>query len=478
MLLDIHVTFTAGHFHGAEWPPSPARLFQALVAATHRGAHGLLHSEVRDRALEWLESCPPPTIFAIATQPARELITGYVPNNDDGESTDFREHVKAAKQLRIHPLPPDCPVTYQWEFVTDGRSSHHADVVSAMASLVTYLGRTVDLVYARGEVHTEPRVDTLGKRKLWQPREAPGGGWLSPNVGFLDWCKCRFPRSVSDTPSDFTNSRQVNYSNAPAAPDNVPSIIFELFRPDSSRMRFDPRRLREAAGMMRHVFLRWLEANPRMRQHYGEDRVNRLLLGHRGAGVAGPSQGGHFGTVPLPSMNADFTADGDIRRIIILGWGIKDDADRALFSDLTRGIDNMKLLDRGRPVGFLRVAPPDTQRRTLAFWSTLADQPVKTWRTVSPIILTGHPRRGRALEVCLARALTQQGISEDTIESVATFTGPLIPQCPAAPEFRVADYLSTTRRVHAEIIFRKPITGPLVVGRGRFAGFGIMLPSA
>ena len=50
MQLDIHVTFTAGHFHGAEWPPSPARLFQALVAATHRGAHGLLHSDIRNRA--------------------------------------------------------------------------------------------------------------------------------------------------------------------------------------------------------------------------------------------------------------------------------------------------------------------------------------------------------------------------------------------------------------------------------------------
>src|SRR5207249_4538050 len=148
----------------------------------------------------------------------------------------------------------------------------------------------------------------------------------------------------------------------------------------------------------RHVFSRWLEASPRMRQHYGEDRVARLLLGHRSAGVAEPSQGGHFGTVPLPSMNADFTADGDIRRVVVLGWGTKDDADRALFGDLTRGIDGMELLDRGRLVGFLRVASQDTQRRTLAFWSTLAGQPAKAWRTVSPIILTGHPRRGRALD--------------------------------------------------------------------------------
>jgi CRISPR-associated protein Csb2 len=177
-------------------------------------------------------------------------------------------------------------------------------------------------------------------------------------------------------------------------------------------------------------------------------------------------------------MNADFTADGDMRRVLVLGWGINDDEDRALFGDLSRGIDGIELMDRGRTVGFIREAQPDIRRRTLAIWSTLAGQPAKVWRTVSPIILTGHSRRGRALEVCLARALTQQGISPDTIESVATFSGPLVPKCPAAREFRVADYLSTTRRIHAEIIFRKAITGPLVVGRGRFAGFGILLPSA
>lgn len=478
MQLDIHVTFIAGQFHGAEWPPSPARLFQALVAATHRGAHGLFQPHVRDQALEWLESCPAPTIFAIATESARELITSFVPNNDDGESKDFREHVKTAKSLRVHPLPPDCRVTYQWKFVDEAGSAYHADAVSAMASLVTYLGRTVDLVYARGEVHAESQVATLGERKLWQPREVPGGEWLSPTKGFLEWCKRRFPRSVSDVPPDFTNSKQVKYCYVPSTDQEVPSALLELFRSDGSLMQFDPRRLREAAGMVRHVFSRWLESNPRMRQCYGEDRVARLVLGHRSAGLAPPSEGGHFGIIPVPSMNFDSTADGNMRRVIVLGWGINNDDDRALFGDLMRGIDGMELVDRGRCVGYLRVARPDTQRRTLAFWSRLAGEPAKTWRTFSPIILTGHPRRGRTLEACLARALTQQGISLDTIESVAAFSGPLIPKSPHAGEFRVADYLSTTRRIHAEIVFRYPTTGPLVVGRGRFAGFGILLPTA
>jgi len=325
MHLDIHVTFTAGHFHGFEWPPAPARLFQALVAGTHRGAHGLLHADVRDRALEWLESLPAPAIVAIATNPARELITNYVPNNDDGETADFREHVKAGKSLRLHPLPADCRVTYRWEFAAREDSERHADVVSAMASLVTYLGRTVDFIYARGEVHAATPTVPEDGRKLWLPRETPGGAWMTPMPGFLALCHRRYPRSVSDEPPDFTNSRQVNYSDALASPDEVPSALFELFRSDGLLMRFDPRHLREAAGMMRHVFSCWLQANPQMQQHYGEDRVARLLLGHRNAGRSAPSEGGHFGIVPLPSMNVDFTADGDMRRVLVLGWGINGD---------------------------------------------------------------------------------------------------------------------------------------------------------
>jgi len=50
MILQLEVTFTAGHFYGDEWPPAPARLFQALVATSHQGAYGLIHQPKRDEA--------------------------------------------------------------------------------------------------------------------------------------------------------------------------------------------------------------------------------------------------------------------------------------------------------------------------------------------------------------------------------------------------------------------------------------------
>src|SRR5690606_5616453 len=81
--LCISVTFLDGRFHGKgdrdgpEWPPSPLRLMQAIVAANadQIGTGGDL-----DTALAWLECCPPPIIFA----PEHVMGTSYclsVPNN-------------------------------------------------------------------------------------------------------------------------------------------------------------------------------------------------------------------------------------------------------------------------------------------------------------------------------------------------------------------------------------------------------------
>jgi hypothetical protein len=55
----------------------------------------------------------------------------------------------------------------------------------------------------------------------------------------------------------------------------------------------------------------------------------------------------------------------------------------------------------------------------------------------------------------------------------ATYSGPLVPKTRAAREYRVQGYLSETERVHAEIIFRHTALSALVIGRGRFTGFGL-----
>src|SRR5579884_398418 len=76
----IAVTFLAGRYHGAEWPPSPARLYQALVAGVMTGGYRMLFPEV-EPALRWLEHQDPPTVLVSRSRRSAPYRIA-VPNND------------------------------------------------------------------------------------------------------------------------------------------------------------------------------------------------------------------------------------------------------------------------------------------------------------------------------------------------------------------------------------------------------------
>jgi CRISPR-associated protein Csb2 len=102
----------------------------------------------------------------------------------------------------------------------------------------------------------------------------------------------------------------------------------------------------------------------------------------------------------------------------------------------------------------------------------------RVWRTVTPIILTGFMRRGRGAEPLIVRALQQAGVQQSDINSVAAFSGPIVPKTVRALDYKIekSSYLAETPRYHAEVIFNRPVKGALVVGRGRHYGFGLMMP--
>src|SRR5579871_519402 len=75
----VSVRFHDGRYHGmGDWPPSPARLFQALVAGAARGQ--TLPDEVVT-ALTWLERLAAPFITAPSAVAGRSF-RNFVPNND------------------------------------------------------------------------------------------------------------------------------------------------------------------------------------------------------------------------------------------------------------------------------------------------------------------------------------------------------------------------------------------------------------
>jgi CRISPR-associated protein Csb2 len=470
MTLEIKVTFLAGTYHARreEWPPAPTRLYQALVAASHYGAHGRMHETERDAAFRWLEVQPPPVIVAGPSAYGCTNVASYVPDNDNRIGEPHK--CTGAKSLATHVVAPNSSVLYRWRVNAD--DAKHADVIAAMASLVTQLGRTVDSVFVHGQILTDVPVERIAigdDREVFFPRLIVGSAWSAPSAGYLHHCQQRYPRSVSAMPPDYTVTRQVDYrtSRAVEAP---PIAVVEMLRPRSDRwLAFDPRNLRYAAGLVRHAMIRWTTEMRGVREYFDDDRISRLVCGHRDAQSPECATGGHFAVVPLPSLASHGKADGWIRRVAIVGHGIHATEDKELFAELVRGLHCRDLIDRDCVIGELRCLDKSQEARALSFFSGSG----KRWRSVTPIVLTSYTRHGRSREKCLLRALQQQGIAATDIESVATYSGPLVPKTLAAREYRVQGYLSETERVHAEIIFRRTALSALVIGRGRFTGFGL-----
>src|SRR5580658_8261920 len=108
--LAISVRLYDARYHGAgEWPPAPARLFQALVAGA--GLSGPLNGADR-QALAWIEKLDPPLIAAPWKNDGR-AVTLYVPNNDldsvggdPGRIAEIRGSQKVFKPRLFHNAIP------------------------------------------------------------------------------------------------------------------------------------------------------------------------------------------------------------------------------------------------------------------------------------------------------------------------------------------------------------------------------------
>jgi CRISPR-associated protein Csb2 len=484
MQLNLTVTFADTRYHGhvsedeLEFPPSPSRLYQALIAGSHCGAYNLIHTEKRDRALQWLESLDPPTIEAPSVGETGSGLTNYVPNNDNQMPMTNKPgsgHVRTAKPLLGNIFPTSSTLVYRWQFDVGEEANANATVVCSMARLITHLGQHQDTVYAKGEITTES-TDSANS-DLLRPIETPDGDRTSPTSGALDAYRQRYQKWLRGESRDdiIVPLRQVSYPRPGTIRFNAPMALFELRSKDDERfLRYDPRRLREPAGMVRHAMLEWLDAHPAFHDYYGAEMTSQLVSGHEsndrnGARFNGP----HIACVPIPSLNERELADGWIRRVLLLGLGCETAKATELFDSIANGMNGSPLQDNSSEVGYLKKV---TLKDQVLRQYIIKDR--RVWRSVTPIILTGYMRRGRGAEVLIARALKQAGVNENDIESIAVFSGPIVPKTVHALDYRVekGSYLAETPRYHAEVIFKRPAVGAFVVGRGRHVGFGLMLP--
>ena len=153
-MLLISVRLHEGRYHGVgDNPPSPARLFQALIAAA--GIGGPLRDKEK-RALRWLEELDPPLIASPIMKPGQQF-KNYMPNNDlDAKGGDRRRIGGIRVDKDIWPLLFDAevPFLYAWTFEAsearavlccrDSRPRRAAVPVRARVGHSLGMGRGVD----------------------------------------------------------------------------------------------------------------------------------------------------------------------------------------------------------------------------------------------------------------------------------------------------------------------------------------------
>ena len=476
----ITVRFHDGRYHGEEngtahWPPSPGRLFQALVAGAARGSTVPAGDQ---HALRWLEELPPPEI---AAPPALSgaAVPLFVPNNDlDAVGGDPGKvaKIRVDKQWRPHFFDAEQPVLYVWDF---DEPAPDAERVCAIALRLYQLGRGIDMAAATGTTMSgEEAQAALAAHPGTIRRPAGQGAVTVARQGTLASLIERHRRWRERLMSDEqgkTLFRQppkalfshVGYDVSPRR------LHFELRRDGA----FAPYPLESAAalvtGLRKAAASRLQSALPSR-----SSEIERLIVG-RGAGPQDVPR--RVRITPLPSIGMEHT-DPAIRRVMVeiptecpLPWrdvewafvGLEpcDPATgRTLGGSLVSGDDGVMVRRYARPARVFR--------------SVTAAALSGTERTVARRKGGEHRRNDEARAAfAVAQSLRHAGVRAKP-ESIHVQREPLQQRGARAEVFAGGVRFSRRAMWHVVLRFDTPIERPLplVIGDGRFCGLGLMEP--
>lgn len=510
-----------------EWPPHPARLFSALVAAHHEQSE----SATEERAvLEWLERLSAPTIAASdATE--RAARTHYVPVNDAqvvGITLTERRYVKAAearkrmaaastparqasaervlhkaldvsrqvsevgvtpvkqalellpggrgRQPRTFPsmTPAEPTVTYLWP--DNELPAQHRAGLTALLERVTRLGHSSTLVWCRLEDAPPPPThvpDVEGALEL----RTVGPGQLAALERRHALHRGITPRSMPSTMTRYRRTTDARGDQPPLT--SWLSGEWFVFQQVAGQ-RLHGRKSLSIARAVRSALMAHLRTE-----------IPPLISGHLPDGQ--PVSEPHLAVVPLPFLDHQHASG------IVLGFALQLPSRSSLLDrrdDLLRAVgrwegahpehDVVLHTEAGRELVFRRATGPaslQTLRRSR--WAG----PSRQWLTATPLALDRHPgplfadrteaaaTAHEAARATIHRACLHVGLPEPN--RVELSDAPFVRG--AEPSSRYLPFLqgkSRLRRrlVHAWIRFDAPIAGPLLLGAGRYLGQGLMLP--
>ena len=445
-------TANTGLVTRGEWPPSPTRLFAALVAADGTRQQ----CRVTDGAeLAWFERLPAPVIHAHA-QPCHQLLESryVVRHKGSPEKGTHQEYVGRSGVLNragARVAPRDPRIVYSWNVESPAREI--LDALRRRAARIGYLGASDSPVRVRVTTRVLPSAapsdtfmpDQRGDRVI----EVPEPGRLQVLDRMYDeWC---------------TRGASVSRLQFPALQHGVP------YRSPGSAEPVD-----------RGAVVAWL-------------RLGAAVSGRRLSTVtalfkeAVLSQHQHiFGEPPTILHGHGFSGSGyEIARYLALpdvGYRWSRGRVHGLALWMPPGCD-IVARQRARDAAFairrltgrgvdVSVARRDDEARPLATHPGRWLRRSRGWVTAVPAI---HERR-RTLDLAeVARWCRHAGLSEPV-----AFRSARTPLVAGALDLAPVEVNRPGRPAlpysHVELRFAQAVPGPVVIGSGRQRGFGLCVP--
>lgn len=472
-----------------EWPPHPDRIYQAMVAAW-----GERSEDAAERAaLEWLAGLGPPQVGVPADieqeggQTSRCFVSKtYVPVNDlegPGRGRGYNEKHLALLPANRHRKERYFPAIHVgsarcflcWPEV-EVPGNHH-EALARLCAEVTYVGHSSSLVRMWLDVSlvTRSEICSDGLFTWWLPSGERIGRDISmrvPDTERLDVLVAAFAGGGQEWRRPPTAKWQGYRRDRDADPVRRQGA-------------FDERLivLRQIGGPRLHLSqtLRLTEALHKTLIKASDGWTPEQVSGHEAGGA--PTARNHLAIFPLAHVGREH-ADGHLLGLALalprgLEWEAEDGIYRAIAAAVEKeeatlrltlgslGVVNLAVEDRPAPPFTLR---PETWCR-----------PAQCWGTVTPVVLDRLPPRkvkdsdGWAADQ-IAIACARQGIPTPVEVGIL----PVSP-CQGAPDAR--SFQSITRKdavrrwhTHAVVTFAEPISGPLLLGAGRFRGYGLCRP--
>jgi CRISPR-associated protein Csb2 len=496
----ITVRLHDGRYHGAgDGPPSPARLFQALIAGA--GLSGPL-DESESEALKWLEEREPPVIASPVAADG-QCFRNYLPNNDlDAVGGDVRRvgKIRTWKPMRPRLFDSGIPWLYAWAFGADEESERQAAGICALAERLYQFGRGVDMAWAWGEILDGEELEA---RLLSHPGPVyrPSGGGdgkvlACPKPGSLASLKERYAANNQRFRTEGRGKAARQLFSQPPKP-RFAQVAYES--PPSRRVY----ELRD--GTTEASFVMWPLARAprlvvrlrdgavaRLRQALPDRRseIERILVGRKADGADDGPTSQRVKIVPLPSIG-HYHADRGIRRVLVevpASCPLRADDVYWAFSGLElHNPETGELLDL--------ILTPSSDVSMLGHYGAADRVPSRVWRTVTPAALPDAAKRRRiepmrvaevkggaerTAEQVRAAAAVNQALRHaevrTAVESVRVQREPFEAKGERVEAFALGTRFEKERLWHVEITFNAPIAGPLIIGDGRLLGLGVMAP--